>query len=550
MRLSPAGGGSLACWSRCCFLVLLLLLPRAEAFFPTLFKAITAPFSKQAMENPPANADAVLVLGATGKLGVALVNSLLETGKPVVAAVRNQTRASELLPTHKSVFFRELSAGQSAEDLFQGCSQVVSCIGPGMSREPGQTSEAVDFKMNMKFMALAQAAGLSERVQGKELGLVQFAPDDKEALSRWRRLDDVIMGGRSESGWSITSEGSDTFGRFSGILRVEGGGFCGSVIQEMPFNASGYDGVRLRIRGDGNRYKFRLKPTALEQVNEMQYQASFDTQPGQWMCVDLPFEKFVQVRRNDVNYDAPPVAQGPSKGAMSSIGIVFSRFEFNEMANPKCTPGNFQLDVKEISLYRSKRPAFVLVSSAGAERYNRLSPEGRKADIPIIRLNPGGILNWKYKAESALRKAGDALPYTIVRPCGLLPKTDQVIMPVRLEVFQGDTVSGRITREEVAQFISFVLGSPHSEGKTMEIRRGESEDSVGVKVDPFKSLSLLSPLVRDCDRSVSGLKPLPYPQDPPPPPTPEEVQAILNDARVQAQQTRDAPNPPAARSSI
>jgi len=42
--------------------------------------------------------------------------------------------------------------------------------------------------------------------------------------------------------------------------------------------------------------------------------------------------------------------------------------------------------------------------------------EARGGDIPIVRLNPGGTLNWKYKAEQALRSSG--LPYSIIRACG------------------------------------------------------------------------------------------------------------------------------------
>ena len=57
---------------------------------------------------------------------------------------------------------------------------------------------------------------------------------------------------------------------------------------------------------------------------------------------------------------------------MQSLGLVFSRFDFNELPNRKCVPGSFQLDVDEIGLYRSVRPAIVLVSSAGTERYESL----------------------------------------------------------------------------------------------------------------------------------------------------------------------------------
>jgi uncharacterized protein YbjT (DUF2867 family) len=42
----------------------------------------------------------------------------------------------------------------------------------------------------------------------------------------------------------------------------------------------------------------------------------------------------------------------------------------------------------------------------------------RKKDIPIIQLNPGGVLNWKYEAECVIRASG--LPYTVIRCTGTL----------------------------------------------------------------------------------------------------------------------------------
>lgn len=56
--------------------------------------------------------------------------------------------------------------------------------------------------------------------------------------------------------------------------------------QEMPFDASGFDGIRIRVRGDGNRYKFRLKPnSAYDNTPERQYQVPFDTVAGEWIEV-------------------------------------------------------------------------------------------------------------------------------------------------------------------------------------------------------------------------------------------------------------------------
>ena len=68
--------------------------------------------------------------------------------------------------------------------------------------------------------------------------------------------------------------------------------------------------------------------------------------------------------------------------------------------------------------FREPKPAIVFVTSAGVERNARIGDDevARKKDIPIVQLNPGGVLNHKYAGEWALRSAG--VPYTIVRSTG------------------------------------------------------------------------------------------------------------------------------------
>jgi uncharacterized protein YbjT (DUF2867 family) len=68
--------------------------------------------------------------------------------------------------------------------------------------------------------------------------------------------------------------------------------------------------------------------------------------------------------------------------------------------------------------YKESKPSIVLVSSSAVERNAIIGDdaEARKLDIPIVQLNPGGILNYKYMGENAVRESG--LPYSIIRPVG------------------------------------------------------------------------------------------------------------------------------------
>jgi uncharacterized protein YbjT (DUF2867 family) len=73
-----------------------------------------------------------------------------------------------------------------------------------------------------------------------------------------------------------------------------------------------------------------------------------------------------------------------------------------------------------IQAFREPRPAVVFVTSAGVERNAVIGDDeaARKKDIPIVQLNPGGVLNHKYTGEWALRGAN--IPYAIVRSTGVV----------------------------------------------------------------------------------------------------------------------------------
>lgn len=71
--------------------------------------------------------------------------------------------------------------------------------------------------------------------------------------------------------------------------------------------------------------------------------------------------------------------------------------------------------------FKEPKPAVVFVTSAGVERNAKIGDDevARKEDIPIVQLNPGGVLNHKYAGEWALRSAG--VPYSVVRSTGAWP---------------------------------------------------------------------------------------------------------------------------------
>lgn len=52
-------------------------------------------------------------------------------------------------------------------------------------------------------------------------------------------------------------------------------------------------------------------------------QVAFDTLPGQWTTVELPFERFFPVIRNRLNYKLPGLAGVKRERVATSFGIVY-----------------------------------------------------------------------------------------------------------------------------------------------------------------------------------------------------------------------------------
>jgi uncharacterized protein YbjT (DUF2867 family) len=482
--------------------------------------------------------DAVLVFGSTGKLGRLVVQQLLAAGRNVVAAARSADKAevfAELEPdsTPGKLFIRTgvdvTDASSLSDELLEGVTQIVSAVGPVFGCTPDgkmgylddMTSERVDAGGVSNIAKLAQKLPKqpTESAQIMSMG----SADD---LKLWKQLDDTIMGGQSSSKLDVTADGTAVW---TGNLIVEGGGFCGQRTESRDLDLGGYAGVRLRVRGDGQTYKLNLKTADQESAPESTYQAQFDTVSDEWTTVQLPWHEFVPVKRAQVDRSVPVV----NPAEVRQFGLVLSRFSFDGCANDQYRPGEFRLEIDGgIGAYRAPKPALIMTSTAAVERNAIIGDDevARKADIPIVQLNPGGTLNHKYAGEAAVRAAG--VPYAVVRPTGLT--TEEEEERFLLEARQGDAISGKISRAEVAQVVARALGTPLAAGKTFELRRSEARDGRGKGMSERAWQQLFLRLSADRHRARAGLLPFPKAVPPPPPPSEDRTKEILSDDRVQS----------------
>nr|AFK37074.1 unknown [Lotus japonicus] len=146
---------------------------------------------------------------------------------------------------------------------------------------------------------------------------------------------------------------------------------------------------------------------------------------------------------------------------------MFSKFEYDGKLNGTFVEGPFELPVSSIRAYIKDpiTPRFVHVGSAGVTRPERPGLDLSKQP-PAVRLNKelGSILTFKLKGEDLIRESG--IPYAIVRPCALTEE------PAGADLIfeQGDNITGKISREEIARLCVAALESPYACDKTFEVK--------------------------------------------------------------------------------
>lgn len=166
-----------------------------------------------------------------------------------------------------------------------------------------------------------------------------------EAMALWGALDDVVMGGVSNSGFQPGEESAC----FTGNVSTDNSGGFASVRTrnfDPPLNLGTYQGLTLRLRGDGQRYKIFLRDR--DGWDAVAYGLSFDTVPQAWITVQVPFSNLMPVFRARSQPDAKPL--DPS--SLRSFQLMLSKFEYDKALNPHFTPGPFCLEVQTIAIYR------------------------------------------------------------------------------------------------------------------------------------------------------------------------------------------------------
>ena len=168
------------------------------------------------------------------------------------------------------------------------------------------------------------------------------------------------MGGISLS--AIKQNQDEDFARWSGICRVDGGGFCGTrtLPFQSPIKVQDAEGIylccRLTSDDEPERRIWKVTTRTEESRNEQLYQAMFElpktNEENDWNMVKVKFSDFVQVRGPRIVENGPKLN---TKSGLFQIGMALSKFQISSNGTQieDFRPGYFELQVKEIGMYKS-----------------------------------------------------------------------------------------------------------------------------------------------------------------------------------------------------
>jgi uncharacterized protein YbjT (DUF2867 family) len=423
----------------------------------------------------------ILVAGATGGVGKRVVRRLQERGYKVRSLVRDAKRGREILGNtgnNVEIVEGDITIAETLTPaVMSDVTAVVCCTGTRVQPKEGDTPTREKYYQGIKFympevvdvpeiveykgmenLLRAARQQLAEAAAGQKM-LFDFTKPSQDLKDTWGALDDIVMGGVSESSIRLV----DSTALFSGFVSTANSGGFASVRTrnfDPPLNLTGCAGIDLRVKGDGKRYKFIVRnETKWDSVG---YCYSFDTVYNIWITVRIPFDALIPVFRAKTLKPGNPF--DPSQ--IYSFQLMLSKFEYDGALNPRFEPGIFQLQLESIKAYGGTiLPRFVQISSAGVTRPGRPGLK-LEEEPPAVRLNDqlGGILTWKLRGEDAIRASG--LPYTIIRPCAMTEEPGGKAL-----IFdQGDNIKGKVSREDIAEMCVRALSEPKACNVTFEVK--------------------------------------------------------------------------------
>lgn len=129
---------------------------------------------------------------------------------------------------------------------------------------------------------------LNIQMNGAEQVLTSFETSGQK-ITDWQIVDDGVMGGLSKGKFNISD---DKKLKFSGNLSLENnGGFSSIRSKRTTMDLSQFKGIKMRVKGDGRKYKLRLESDSRYRRMAVSFQHEFSTSKDGWSEVFIPFDK-------------------------------------------------------------------------------------------------------------------------------------------------------------------------------------------------------------------------------------------------------------------
>ena len=142
-------------------------------------------------------------------------------------------------------------------------------------------------------------------------------PIEPLMAKEWKFQSDQVMGGVSQGDASLVQDGDMFFFRLTGDVSTRNnGGFVQfrskvslfnkpemfQLIHNANKNGQELEGVRLNVRGNGERYHVMIRTYSTWSPSDYYYH-TFDTSPD-WQQVDLPFSEFRRSKSGEMDLGA------------------------------------------------------------------------------------------------------------------------------------------------------------------------------------------------------------------------------------------------------
>ena len=131
--------------------------------------------------------------------------------------------------------------------------------------------------------------------------------DSKQSVSKWKTINDDVMGGFSTSGLAYNN---NDYAIFSGNVSLENNGGFASIRRQLSgVNLYNKKSIVLKVKGDGKNYQLRIKKNRFDYYS---YVYSFPTS-GNWESVSVElasmYPSFRGQRLDFSNFSAKQIQQ-------------------------------------------------------------------------------------------------------------------------------------------------------------------------------------------------------------------------------------------------